>query len=346
MLAARYIDEQEPLALKELPEPDVGAREAAVEIEAASICGSDINYMTGKRQPASTPLTLGHEGAGVVNETGSAVEDSELAAGDRVVVHYPRFCGHCEPCLRGLDNQCENRRTTGHDTDGTFAETVVVPVRNLLELPESVPFEWGSMIGCAVTTGYHAVQRADIRWGDTVAVFGIGGVGSHAVLWSDFAGAGSVIAVDVDESQLATAREYGADVTVNGAQETVAERLGTVTDNRGVDVAIECSGSPVALEQAIASVDGENPHATGTVVSVGVQTEPFGADWQGLREGGLLVAANHSRSELRNVLDVVAKEDIDLSTSITHTVSLAEIESGFELMQDEAERTVRVVVEP
>jgi len=346
MLAARYIDEKEPLVLKDVPRPDVGPREARVTVEAASICGSDMNYMTGKREPASVPLTLGHEGAGVTKEIGSAVDESEVAPGDRVVLHYPRFCGHCEPCLRGLDNQCRNRQTTGHDSDGTFAERVVVPARNLLALPDGVPAEWGSIIGCAVTTGYHAVRRADIRWGDTIAVFGVGGVGSHAILWSDFAGAGTVIAVDLDEAQLAAASEYGADLTVNAADETVSERLNELTGQRGVDVAIECSGSPVALEQAIGAVDGDNPHATGTVVSVGVQTKPFEADWQELREGGLLVAANHSRSELRNVLDIVAERDLDLSKSVTHTVSLQDIESGFDLMRDDEERTSRVVVTP
>jgi len=346
MLAARYIDEEEPLVVEEIPEPAVGAREVRVTVEAASICGSDMNYMTGKRKPASVPLTLGHEGAGVVAETGSAVEASHLAPGDRVVLHYPRFCGYCEPCLRGLDNRCRNRQTTGHDSDGTFAEEIVVPARNLLGLPDSVPYEWGSIIGCAVTTGYHAVRRANIRWGDTVAVFGIGGVGSHATLWSDFAGAGTIIAVDLDEAQLQAASAYGADVTVNAADEEVSERLRELTDQRGVDVAIECSGSSLALEQAIGAVDGDNPHATGTVVSVGVQTKPFEGDWQGLREGGLLVAANHSRSELRNVLDLAAGGNVDLSKSVTHTVSLADIESGFDLMRDDDERTSRVVVDP
>lgn len=342
MLAARFDGDE--LALAEISEPEPGPREVVVDLRAASICGSDVNYLRGKTEPGTVPVTLGHEGAGVVAATGGAVD--HVAPGDRVVIHYIQSCGHCGPCLAGADNQCRNRQSVGHHTDGTFAEQVRVTDRAVQRLPDGVPFAWGSVAGCAVATGYHAVERSGVEPGDLAVVFGAGGVGLHATLWADFRGAGRVVVVDPLETQRAKATEYGADVTVDPANEDVLDVVHGLSDGYGADVTLECSGAAAAMEQAVDAVSMDNGYESGTVVSVGIQTEPIEAGFDDVREGALKVSGDHTRGELHDILRLLEAGAVDLSPSITHTVALADIHEGIDLFVDEDEPTGRVVVEP
>jgi 2-desacetyl-2-hydroxyethyl bacteriochlorophyllide A dehydrogenase len=346
MRAVRFHEPGEPFAVEDVPRPTPGPDEVLVEIRAASVCGSDVHYRTGGGDfaPSTAPLTLGHEGAGVVAEAGEHVTGP--AVGDRVVVNYVESCGDCRPCLRGNDNRCRERVSVGHDVPGTFAEYVAVPARSALALPEDVPFEWGSVAACAVATAYHALRRARIEPGDAVAVFGVGGVGQHAVMWADFLGAGSVIAIDPVAAKLEAAADRGADVTLDPTEDDVLAAVADATDGRGVDVAVECSGSTAAIEQAIDSVNGDNKYESGTVVSVGLQEEPMEVEYWGLREGQLLVSGDHTREELRRILDLAGRGRIDLSPSISHRMGLAEANDAIDLLVENEGRVGRIVLEP
>jgi len=229
--------------------------------------------------------------------------------------------------------------------NGTFAESIVVPERSALALPDRVSYSWGAIAGCAVSTAYHALDRADMRAGDVVTVFGTGGVGQHAVLWADSLGASTTIAVDPLEHQLAAATEYGADVTVSPEHEDVSGRIAEETDGWGCDVAIECSGSPAAMEQAVDAVNGRNGYESGTVVSVGIQTEEICVGFDDVREGALLVSGDHRRGDLEEVLNLLETRAIDITPSVTHEVSLDEIHEGVDLMLARDERIGRVVVD-
>jgi propanol-preferring alcohol dehydrogenase len=345
MRVARFTETGEPFAVREVDRPDVGPGEVRIEIGAASLCGSDVHYLDEDSDfdPETVPITLGHEGAGTVLETGPGVE--HVATGDRVAIHYVLSCGNCEPCLEGHDNRCRHRRSIGSHVDGTFAEEIAVPARSALPMGD-VPVEWGSIAACAVSTPFHALRRANVTAGDTVAVFGAGGVGLHAVLWADVLGAERVIAVDPARAQRDGAREYGADVLLDPASEDAVEAIRAETDGWGADVAVECSGSPAAMDAAIRCVDGANRYESGTVASVGLQHEPLSATYWGLREGELLVSGDHTRAELRTILDLLSAGRVDLSHSITHRVGLEEIASGIEIIEESDERVGRVIVEP
>lgn len=343
MQAARFHEGAEELSVEEVEPPTVGPTDVLVDLRAASFCGSDLNYLKGKVEPGAAPITLGHEGAGVVAETGQAV--SHVAEGDRVVVHYVQSCGHCEPCLDGYDNRCRNRQSIGHHVDGTFAEAIAVPARCVLKVPESVPFDQASAAGCAVSTAYHAVERGDVSPADEVVVFGIGGVGLHAVLWAEFRGAETIVAVDPSGPQLEAAQEYGADVTLDPERDDVLERIDAETGGWGADVALECSGSPQAMQQALAAVGAKHGYETGAVVSVGIQTDPIEVGYGDVREGALYVSGDHTRSELAKIVQLLGADRVDLSSSITHRLSLDEINDAIPLMTDTEERVGRIVVD-
>ena len=330
------------LRVEDVPTPEIGATEVLVDLRAASICGTDMNYLHGKTEPANHPLTLGHEGAGVVDAVGSEVES--VAPGDRVVIHYVRSCGTCRPCSRGHDNRCRNRESIGHHVDGTFAEFIAVPETSVMALPESVGFPEASITGCAVATGYHAVQTGGHRPGDTVVVFGAGGVGLHAVLWADALGAGTIVAVDPEERQLEAAAEYGADVLVNPSEEDPVARVCELTDGWGADVSLECSGAPIAMDQAIEAINCDTKYESGTAVSVGIQTEPITLEYNDAREGAVRTSGDHTRGELEEILRLLEIGAVDVSPTITHEVDLEDIRQGVDLVDDRDERVGRVIV--
>ncbi len=343
MLAARFVKTGKPFAVETIDVPAIDADEVLVAIKAAGICGTDVHYHTGEFAPYVIPLTLGHEGAGVVTEVGRKV--THLAVGDHVVIHYIISCGQCKPCLQGQDNQCRHRQSIGSHVDGTFAEYIKVPARSALKMADHVPFEWGAIAACAVSTPYHALTIAGLKAGDTALVFGVGGVGLHAVLWAKLLGAKTVMAVDLIDSKLEEAQRYGADIVVNAAREDVAEAVNRATDGWGVDVAIECAGSPTAMVQAIKAIKGKNRYATGTAVSVGLQTTPLHVEYWGLREGRLMVSGDHTRFELHQIIQLMETEKLDLSRSITHRIPLRDVNAGVELVESGREHVERVVID-
>lgn len=345
MLAVQKPSHDKPAEVVEgIDVPDVGISEVLIETRAASLCGSDLEVLIGEGSPRfEYPLIIGHEGAGEIVDTGGGV--SRLTEGDPVAIHYPTTCDRCKHCLAGRDNRCPNRESIGTHRDGTFAEYITVPARNALEL-DGVPYEWGSVASCAVSTGYHAVSIAEVSHGDSVIIFGAGGVGLHAVQWADSFGASTVIAADVADEKLPLAREFGADVTVNPACEDLDALVAEETNGTGTDAAIECSGASAAIEDAIAAINGDNRYASGSVVSVGLQTEPISANYWDLREGSLAVSGDHTRAELRRILELLRDEEVDLSRSITHRFALEDVFDAVSLLTDGNEPVGRIVLTP
>lgn len=348
MLAVRKPEATEPArVVEDAPIPDVGPTEVRIGVRAASLCGSDLEVLAGESSPRfEYPLVVGHEGAGEVVAVGSAVDD--LTVGDRVAVHYPTTCDRCEHCLAGHDNRCPHRESVGTHRDGTFAEFVSVPARNALRIGE-LPYEWGSIASCAVSTAYHAVTVAEVSHGDTVVVVGAGGVGLHAVMWSNFFGASTVVAVDVDRAKFPLAEEFGAGHAVDPSARDVQGLIDDLTDGSGADAAIECSGTTAGLDTAVAAVNGTNRYASGSVVSVGLQTEPLTAEYWDLREGKLAVSGDHTRGELHRILHLLREETVDLSPSVTHQLPLSDVFDAVELLSGDADPddpVCRIVLSP
>ncbi|MBC7130377.1 alcohol dehydrogenase catalytic domain-containing protein, partial [Candidatus Bathyarchaeota archaeon] len=205
MKTARLHKTGEGLKIEQVPIPEIKAREVLVEVKASGICGSDLHYRNGISPVGKLPIILGHEISGVIAEKGGEVK--HLNVGDRVCVHYLISCGNCLFCRRGLENLCQKALMIGKHLDGGFAQYVKVPAANIIKLPSNVPFEQGAIIGCAVSTAFHALRRSRLREGESVLIYGVGGIGAHAIqLAARIYGASSIIAVDVAEDRLKIAR--------------------------------------------------------------------------------------------------------------------------------------------
>lgn len=345
MLAVQKPAAAEPAALvHDVPRPKITDTEVLIRVHAASLCGSDLEILgdTGPER-ATYPLIAGHEGAGEIVEVGASV--TGLSVGDRVAVHYPATCGRCRHCVAGRDNRCPNRSSIGTHRDGTFAEYVAVPARNTLLLGD-IPYEWGAIASCAVSTAYHAVSGGTVTSGDTVVVFGCGGVGLHTILWANYHGATTIVAVDIATEQFPLANEFGADHVLDPSQETFTDQLRRHIGPRGADVCIECSGAATALNAAVAAVNGDNRYASGTVVSVGLQTEPMAVDYWDLREGSLSVSGDHTRAEFHHIIKLLQDDAITLAPSVTHRFELASFFEATELLEHGTEPTGRIVITP
>lgn len=267
MRAAVFHGPGRPLTVEAVPVPEPGAGEVRVKVAACGVCATDLHYLHGTPTAKKPPLILGHEVSGTVEATGPGV--AGLEPGEAVLVPSVLSCGECLNCRRGRDNLCERMVMPGNHADGGFAEFLKVPARSLIPLPAGLPLIESAVISDAVSTPFHAVRnRARVQGGDTVAIFGCGGVGLNAVQIAAAMGA-EVIAVDVDANKLARARELGAKEAINPREGDAAKAIRKLTDG-GVDVAFEIVGKPQVLDQAFSSV-----RAGGILVAVGYSEETW-----------------------------------------------------------------------
>lgn len=264
MIAARLHRIGAKLSVDAVNVPTIGQYDVLVDVKACGLCHSDMNYRDGVAPVGKMPITLGHEIAGVVAKTGVKVRG--LRERDRVLVHYIVSCGSCSYCRSGLENYCIHYRMIGKDIDGGFAEFVKVPARSVLKLPGKLSFPQAALMGCAVPTAYHALKRGRVQEGDVVVVFGIGGVGIHAVqLASEVFKAKMVIAVDVLDWKLKLARGLGAKAIVNASRQDVPRAVARITGGKLSNVAVDFVCHNMTMKQAITS-SGKG----GRVVFVGI----------------------------------------------------------------------------
>jgi len=341
MKAARLHRVGEDLRLDLVEVPVVGPDEVLVKIHASGICHSDINYRDGVGKVGRLPVTLGHEIAGVVTEKGERVR--EIGIGDRVVIHYVMSCGQCRYCKSDRETYCEKYQMIGKDLDGGFAEYVKVPASNALRLPETIAFDHAAIMGCAVSTAFHALRRARARREDTIAIYGAGGLGVHAVqLSSRIIEASNIIAVDVVEEKLRHAKRLGARDVVNPNQEDVVERIREITDGLGADVVIDFVGRKRTVENALACA-GKG----GRVVLVGISLEELHISPYSTiigKEIEMVGVNDHLKSELRQLIEFSSSGRIDLSTSVTNKVRLEDVNSGIQILEGNIGNPLRIVV--
>jgi D-arabinose 1-dehydrogenase-like Zn-dependent alcohol dehydrogenase len=222
MKAAIFHGPNRPLQIEERPIPTIQPHQVLVKVAACGVCHTDLHYLDhGTPTYKKPPLILGHESSGTIAEVGGAVK--HFKAGDRVLLPAVVSCGTCEFCRTGRENICQTMTMFGNNVDGAYAEYVVAPAKDIFALPKEIPLEEGAIIADAISTPYHAVKnRAEVKAGDSVVVFGCGGVGINIVQLAAAAG-GVVIAVDISEGKLAWAKKLGATYTVNPA---TVENLG------------------------------------------------------------------------------------------------------------------------
>ena len=317
MKAIRLVEPGRPLELQEVSVPAVGARDVLVRVKAAGVCHSDAHYRAGKSLVRPLPLTLGHEVAGVVERAGAEV--SHVKAGDRVCLHYLASCGECVYCQRGNEQFCVSGEMMGKYRDGGYAEFIVMPARSVFRLPEEIPFEQGAIMMCSSATSLHALNKARLRAGETVAVFGVGGLGLSAIQLAKVLGAREVFAVDIRPGKLALAERFGA-VPVNAAQCDPVAEIGRLTGGRGVDVALELIGLPLTMRQAVQSLAIQGRAALAGITDKTFEVAPYFEVLN--KEAEIIGVSDHLAQELPQLIDWARRGALDLSKVITRTLPL------------------------
>ncbi|WP_288351919.1 zinc-dependent alcohol dehydrogenase family protein [Marinobacter salarius] len=349
--APQPFDETRPLTIEELELDPPGDHEVLVQIRAAGLCHSDLSVIDGNR-PRPVPMALGHEAAGVVKAVGAGVTD--LSPGDHVVTVFVPSCGHCSPCAEGRPALCEPAAVANnagtlvggehrlHRADGTpvnhhlgvsaFADHAVVSRHSLVRIDPDLPFHHAALFGCAVLTGVGAaINSADIKAGQTVAVIGLGGVGLNSVLGALVAGAGQVIAIDLDEDKLAMAKSLGASAGINAADEDCVSQVKALT-NGGVDCAIEMAGSEKALELAYQLTRRGGTTVTGGLAhpdrKVSIQQVSLVAEERTLK--GSYVGSCVPVRDVARYVSLFRQGRLPVDKLLSDTLTLDEINEGFE----------------
>lgn len=363
--AAVAFEAKKPLEIVELDLDGPKTGEVLIEIKATGICHTDAYTLGGFDSEGIFPSVLGHEGAGIVREVGAGV--TSLQPGDHVIPLYTPECRQCRSCLSRKTNLCTAIRSTqgrGLMPDGTtrfshkgqpvfhymgcstFANFTVLPEIAVAKIRDDAPFDTSCYIGCGVTTGVGAVvNTAKVAPGDTVIVFGLGGIGLNVIQGARLAGAARIVGVDLNEGKAEWGRRFGMTDFVNpGAVDgDLVAHLVALTDG-GADYTFDCTGNVTVMRQALEACH----RGWGTSIIIGVaeagreiSTRPFqlvtGRNWRGTAFGGA-----RGRTDVPVMVDWYMKGRIEIDPMITHRLTLEEINRGFELMH--AGESIRSVV--
>jgi threonine dehydrogenase-like Zn-dependent dehydrogenase len=335
------------VAVEDVPDPEVSdPNDAIVRVTTTAICGSDLHFFHGKA-PLDPGETIGHEAIGVVEAVGPGVE--RFSVGERVVVAFDIACGRCWFCRRGQTQLCEEFRNLGAGIfggglGGAQAEILRVPDAdvNLLDVPEDLDDEHALFLGDVLTTGVYGASIPDIHDGETVAVVGAGPVGFFCVQAARVAGAGEVLAIDLEPDRLALAEKVGA-IAINARERNPQTAIDELTDGRGADVVIEAVGSPAGFERALDVVRrGGRISVVGMFTSESVSAQ-IGVWWAraiDVRFAGICPV--HAWWELARA--EVRSGRIDPLPIISHRFSLEEAPLGYQLF--DSRRATKVLLRP
>ncbi len=316
--AVQLMQTKQPLVLREVDLPAVGPMDILVQVKAAGICHSDAHYRSGLSPVEPLPLTLGHEVAGVVAEVGTAV--THFKPGDRVCLHYLTTCGHCLYCNQGHEQFCTSGQMIGKHRHGGFAEYISAPARSAFLLPAEIPFAQGAVMMCSCATSLHALIKTRLKPGETVAVYGVGGLGMAAIQLAYALGAAAVYAVDIKPDKLALAETYHA-IPVNAAAANPVEVILELTAGRGVDVALELIGLPATMKQAVQSVA-----ILGRAGIAGLSDQSFSiTPYTELlnKEAEIIGVSDHLAQEIPLLIDLVRQGKLNLTNVITENIPLS-----------------------
>ena len=297
MRAAGRAGYGKPLELTELPDPVPGPGQVVVDIRACGVCGSDLFLQKGGFGSA-LPVVPGHEASGVVSALGPGVDT--VTTGQPLALYYIDHCGACRVCRAGRVNMCLEVRRMGVEFDGAFAERVVIPARSVIPVSEDDDPAAVAVLTDAVATPYHALVRmARVRAGETVVVFGIGGIGANAVQVASYLGC-RVIAVSRSDASLDLGRRMGAEVAIRTGPD-IADEVLEAAGPGGPDVIIQTVGSAEVFSQAVSAAG-----IGCRVIAVGATLDPFPVNAMDLiwREAGLVGSRGFTPQDIREVLDL------------------------------------------
>ena len=248
MKAVRLVEVGKPLEEADVSLPEIGPSEVLIRVAAAGICHSDAHYRGSISKIERLPVTLGHEVVGRVEKVGLDVTNVE--PGDRVCVHYLVHCGSCEFCLRGLEQFCREGQMIGKHRDGGYAEFIKVPARNAFVLPDEISFESGAIMMCSSATALHALNKARLKSGESVSIFGFGGLGFSALQLARAFGCGEIYVVEINPAKFDLIRKLGA-IAIDATASDPVGQIKKATGGKGVDVSLELIGSASTMRQAV-----------------------------------------------------------------------------------------------
>src|ERR1700720_3267822 len=272
MKALRKIKAARGLSFENAPVPSIGPTDGLVRVRMALICGTDLHiygwdrWSQGRIKP---PVTLGHEFCGVVEKVGSEVE--AVKTGDFVSAEMHVNCGHCHQCRVGEAHICQNLKIIGIDQDGAFAEFVKIPAANIIKLDPAIPERYGAILD-PLGNAVHTVLAGPIA-GRTVLVTGCGPIGLMSIAVAKACGSSTVFATETNEQRRAMAKKMGADVVLNPAEIDAVAKILSETNSTGVDVLLEMSGNPTAIQQGFKAL-----RAGGRASLLGIPTEAVPLD--------------------------------------------------------------------
>ena len=343
MRAQRFYSDTKTIALEDVPIPEPGEGEVLVKVAFCGICHSDLSLINGTF-PAQRPVvTQGHEASGTIAKLGPGV--TGWSEGDRVVVAAGRPCGKCANCRRGDLANCMRIQLMAFAYDGAWAEYTVAQASGLTRVPDNVPLEQAAILADAVSTPFGAVvHTGKVAVGESVGVWGVGGVGTHVVQLARLVGAAPVIAVDINPAVRDRALELGADYAFDSRDPDFAEKLAEATGGRGLDVAFDAVGLKVTFEQALNSLT-----VGGRLIGVGMSAEAptvGPTSMFNLVQRQVLGHLGYHNTDIETLAQLVSRGRLDLSRSISQIIPLEDIADGIRILEHAEGNPIRVLVQP
>ena len=335
-----------PVSIQTILVPDPGPGEAVVQIQACGVCHTDLHYREGGIND-EFPFLLGHEAAGIVESVGPDVKN--VAPGDYVILNWRAVCGNCRSCRRGRPQYCfstfnATQKMTLEDGTvlspalgiGAFIEKTLVAAGQCTKVDAAAPAAAAGLLGCGVMAGIGAAMNTgNVGRGDSVAVFGCGGVGDAAIAGARLAGAHTIIAVDIDDRKLAWAKDFGATHTVNSSKEDAVKAIKALTGGNGADVCIEAVGHPAVYKQAFEARD-----LAGTVVLVGVPRPDMTLELPFIEvfgRGGSLKSCWYGdclpSRDFPMLISLYLQGRLDLDRFVSERIGIDDVEEAFHKME-------------
>jgi 2-desacetyl-2-hydroxyethyl bacteriochlorophyllide A dehydrogenase len=342
MRAVQLIEIGKQLENAEVAVPKIGPREVLVRIAACGICHSDAHYRAGISSTDSLPVTLGHEVAGRIEAVGEKV--TYVSPGDRVCIHYLVSCGHCDFCVRGNEQFCAQVQMIGNHRDGGYAEFIAVPGRNVFALPGEISFEQGAIMMCSSATALHALNKVRLKSGQSVAIFGFGGLGFSALQLAKALGSGKIYVVEINAAKLTTAAALGG-VPIDATAGDPVQQIEEATGGKGADVAIELVGSAATMQQAVRclAVHGRAAMVALSRESMSVLPYPDLIN----KEAEVVGISDHLASELPVLMDLARSGKLRFPEGTLRFVDLdaAQINAALDAVEKSSDH-IRTVIVP
>ncbi|MCB1265408.1 MAG: zinc-binding dehydrogenase [Mycobacterium sp.] len=343
MRAERFYAETKSVVIEDVPIPEPGPGEVLVKVAFCGVCHSDLSLINGTF-PAQLPVvTQGHEASGTIAALGPGV--TGWSEGDPVVVPAGRACLDCPNCRRGEFSNCLRIRLMAFAYDGAWAEYTVAQATGLTRVPDNVPLEQAAILADAVATPFGAVVRTGkVAVGESVGVWGVGGVGTHIVQLARLVGAAPIVAVDINPVVRDRALELGADHALDSRDPELKDKLHAITRGRNLDVAFDAVGLKSTFEQALDCLT-----VGGRLVAVGMSAESptvGPTSMFGLSKKQVLGHLGYQNVDIETLARLVSLGRLDLSRSISRVIPLEDVRDGIAALEHAEGNPIRILLQP